>query len=618
VRSTARHSFAEALDRQATAQTIVALRVNVEEQMPEPPFPKGSTPGTLAVSDYQPVPGSEIEPLLDAYIVGRANPSQRIEVTLLLRPRPRPVEEGLVSAREIGSLMPQERGHLTRQAVAGSFGADRADVAEVERFARRWGLRIVGQNLGARTVHLCGAVANFSRAFRTPLARYRYSRGIYRGRTGPVHIPRILQGVVHGVFGLDNRPAARPHFRRRRRLGGVWAHVQGTSYSPPEVAKLYNFPSDVNGAGQCIGIIELGGGFALRDLHQYFRKLGITPPTVTAVSVNGGQNRPTGNPNGPDGEVMLDIEVAGAVAPGAKIAVYFAPNTTQGFLRAINRAIHDRVHRPSVISISWGGPESGWTQQALNAFDQAFQTAATMGVTIVAAAGDGGSSDGVRGRLAHADFPASSPYVLGGGGTRLDSAQGAITAEVVWNDGPQGGAGGGGISDFFELPNWQAQAGVPPSVNPGGRVGRGVPDLSGDADPNTGYQVRVDGVDAVIGGTSAVAPLLAGLIALLNEKLGTSVGYSNPLLYTTLAKANAFHDVTKGNNDMNGLVGGYNSSRGWDAASGLGTPNGNVILAALAGPKKESVTPEVTRASVASPQAPREEGSLARKQTKDG
>jgi kumamolisin len=254
----------------------------------------------------------------------------------------------------------------------------------------------------------------------------------------------------------------------------------------------------------------------------------------------------------------------------------------------------------------------------LNAFDQAFQAAATMGITILVAAGDGGSSDGITGRLAHVDFPASSPHVLACGGTRLDSAQEKITAETVWNDGPQGGAGGGGISDFFALPNWQAQAHVPPSVNPGGRVGRGVPDLSGDADPNTGYQVRVDGVDAVIGGTSAVAPLLAGLIALLNEKLGTSVGYLNPLLYTTLVKAGDFHDVTKGNNDMDGTVGAYNSSQGWDAASGLGTPNGNAMLAALAGPKKESATPEVTRTSVASPQAPREEGSLARIQTKDG
>ena len=536
--------------------------------------------------EYRPVPGSEIEPLPGAYIVGRPKPLRRIEVTVVLRSRAG--AERSASLDELGAQMPLERQHLTREAFARSHGADPSDVEKVVRFARRHGLRAMRSNLAAGTVHLSGTITNFSKAFRVALFLYRHPGGIYRGRSGPVQIPLVLDGVVKGVFGLDNRPVAKPHFRSKRQLGGGWSNAQSVSYLPTEVARLYNFPLDVNGAGQCIGIIELGGGYTAGDLSVYFQRLGIAMPRVTSVPVNGGRNLPTGNPNGPDGEVMLDIEVAGAVAPGAKIVVYFAPNTNQGFLRAINRAVHDKVNRPSIISISWGGPETSWTQQALNAFNQAFESAGLMGVTVCAAAGDGGSSDGVPGRLAHVDFPASSPYALACGGTHLQSSGGSITKETVWNDGPQGGAGGGGISDYFPLPAWQANSGVPPSVNPGHRIGRGLPDIAGDADENTGYQIRVDGVNTVIGGTSAVAPLSAGLIALINEKLGTPIGYLNPQIYR---KGGLFHDITEGNNDMTGQVGGYKAASGWDPCTGLGSPDGVAILGGLQGSKEQQVTP---------------------------
>ena len=532
------------------------------------------------------LPGSEIEPQSEAYIIGPPKPSRLIQVTLLLRSRRQPAQEHALSADAMGVLSPLERPYLSRAELAGSYGADPADVQVVTRFANQTGLQVVGGNLAARTVFLSGTVANFSRAFRTPLAVYRSPRGVYRGRTGPVMMPQMLNGIVLGVFGLDNRPIARPHFRRQKQLGGAWARALGVSYSPDDIARLYNFPSDADGAGECIGIIELGGGFRRGDLVQYFRNLGIAMPQVRKVLVGGAQNRPTQNPNGPDGEVMLDIEVAGAVAPGARIVVYFSHNTDQGFLRAVHRAIHDNVHRPSVISISWGGPESAWTRQSLNAFNQAFESASLIGVTVCAAAGDSGATDGVPGKLAHVDFPASSPYVIGCGGTHIESSGESITSETVWNDGAQGGAGGGGVSDFFALPQFQKNANVPHSVNPGNRIGRGVPDVSANADENTGYKVRVDGLDTVIGGTSAVAPLMAGLVARLNEKLGTPVGYLNPLLYTTLA--DSFNDVTVGNIDMTGLLhGNYKAAKGWDAASGLGSPDGGKILTALGVPAEE-------------------------------
>jgi len=292
-----------------------------------------------------------------------------------------------------------------------------------------------------------------------------------------------------------------------------------------------------------------------------------------SVSVDGGQNAPT-TPDSADGEVALDIEVAGGIAPGAKIVVYFAPNTDAGFLDAITTAIHDTTNNPSVLSISWGQAESGWTSQAMQTMDSAFQAAASLGVTVCAAAGDSGSSDGMQDGNAHVDFPASDPYVLGCGGTSLKGTNRAITSEVVWNDNATTSATGGGVSDFFAAPSWQGQANVPPSVNPGGRVGRGVPDVAGDADPQTGYQVLVDGQSSVFGGTSAVAPLWAGLIALINQQLGKPVGYLNPTIYQ-IPQDSAFRDIVQGNN------GSYTAGQGWDACTGLGTPDGAKLLAAL-------------------------------------
>ncbi len=291
-------------------------------------------------------------------------------------------------------------------------------------------------------------------------------------------------------------------------------------------------------------------------------------PSVSAVGVDGATNAP-GQDSNSDTEVMLDIEVAGALAPGAKIVVYFAPNTDQGFLDAVTTAVNDTTNRPSVISISWGGPESSWTQQAMTSFNDAFQSGAAMGVSVCCASGDGGSSDGVSDGKPHADFPASSAFALGCGGTTLQGSGSTIGSETAWPD------SGGGVSSVFALPSWQSAAGVPP-VSAGAGGGRGVPDVSGDADPNTGYNVRVDGQDIVVGGTSAVAPLWAGLLALMNQHLGKPVGFVNPNLYGLPTTSPApLHDITSGSN------GAYSARKGWDPCTGLGSPNGAQLLQAL-------------------------------------
>jgi kumamolisin len=532
---------------------------------------EGSTNMARNSLTRHPLKGSERLPLPGARAVGKADPTERLEISILLRRR-----NGAALTEHVKKLAKREDvgGRLSREQFDQQFGAEAADIRSVRKFAEAHGLAVVQEHAGRRTVVLSGTVAQLNAAFGVDLQRFEYEGGSYRGRVGAVQLPDELQGVVEAVLGLDNRPAAKPHFRRRQSPGNVRWHANGggaTSFTPPQIASLYDFPTGT-GQGECVAIIELGGGERTADLTAYFSGLGIqTAPNITAVSVDHGKNHPTGDPNGPDGEVMLDIEVVGAIAPGANIAVYFTPNTDAGFLDAITTAIHDTTNKPSIISISWGGPESSWTQQAMTAFDSAFQAAATMGITVCVASGDNGSSDGVADGANHVDFPASSPNVLACGGTSLKTSGTGIASESVWNDGQQGGAGGGGVSGFFALPAWQD--GLQLTLTSGGTQAltmRGVPDISGDADPETGYDVRIDGTDTVIGGTSAVAPLWAGLIARINSTKGSPIGFINPQLY---AATSSLNDITTGNN------GTYAARPGWDACTGLGSPDGTKIAA---------------------------------------
>ncbi|MFL6697598.1 MAG: protease pro-enzyme activation domain-containing protein [Vitreoscilla sp.] len=513
------------------------------------------------------LPGSERQPLAGARAIGPVRPDERIEVTLRVRPK------APIAQAQPDDTHPARRSYLTREEFADAHGADPQDVARIGAFAQAHGLAVVESDVARRSVVLSGTVESMNNAFGVQLQQYEHDSGTYRGRTGTISLPGELAGVVEGVFGLDDRPAAEPHFQRYDPVRGMHS-VAAKSFTPPALAKLYDFPADADGSGQCIGIIELGGGYKPADLATYFAALGIANPKVKAVLVDHAKNHPT-NANSADGEVMLDIEVAGGVAPKAHIVVYFAPNTTAGFLDAITTAVHDKVNKPSVISISWGSAEANWTTQAMTQYDQAFQAAAAMGVTICAAAGDNGSSDGVADGKPHVDFPSSSPNVLACGGTRLlASSAHKISSETVWNEGATTSATGGGVSGFFALPAWQAKAGVPVSAGAGGKAGRGVPDVAGDADPATGYDVRVDGENMVFGGTSAVAPLWAGLVALLNQKLGHPVGLLNPLLYGSLA-GKGTHDITVGNN------GSYSAKAGWDPCTGWGSPDGAKLLKAL-------------------------------------
>jgi len=510
--------------------------------------------------------GSHREAIASASKPRPVDDHELVQATVVLRRRTH--AQLPASPEEFGFKDSRTTNYHRREDFGTIHGADPADIALIEEFAHEYSLTVTERNAARRSVVLSGTAENIQKAFGTSLAHYDTPGGTYRGRTGSIMIPSELQPIVTAVLGLDNRPVAKPHVRM--------AHAAAATggLSPALVAQLYNYPKGFNGAGQTIGIIELGGGYRTSDLTTYFKSLGIKTPTVSAISVDGGVNKPGADKNA-DGEVMLDIEVAGAVAPGARIVVYFAPNTDQGFHDAITTAVHDTTNKPSVISISWGGPEDSWTDQSRNAMLAACTDAAAVGVTVTVAAGDDGATDGVSDHKLHVDLPACLPPVLACGGTKLSTRQGTITGETVWNElANNEGATGGGVSRIFPIPTYQSSAGVP--VHPETKfAGRGVPDVSGDADPATGYSVRVDGKNTVIGGTSAVAPLWAGLIAVLNQELGRAVGFINPALYRI--GSSAFRDITTGNNN------GYQANKNWDPCTGLGSPNGTALVSALQG-----------------------------------
>ncbi len=517
-----------------------------------------------------PLPGSDRQPF-SAERNPRLPFASPDKTSVQVQPRGEHITVSVVVRRK-SPLAPAAQGQprLTPEQFSLQYGADPASVAIVEQFAAAFHLQVEPEPFpGSVILHLTGSVPNLEQAFGTTLESHTTAHGKLRVRQGPLMVPEELAKHITAVLGLDNRPQAKPHCRIAR------PNATNTSYTPVQVAQAYQFPAG-SAAGQTIAIIELGGGYNTADLQTYFGALGLNPPTVTAVSVDGGNNVPGGDPSGADGEVLLDIEVAGAVAPGAALAVYFAPNTDAGFLDAITMAIHDSARKPSVVSISWGGPESSWTQQSLTAMDSAFQAAASLGVTVVAACGDNGSTDGVTDGANHVDFPAASPHVLACGGTTLRASNGAIGNETVWNElANNEGATGGGVSTVFAKPSWQSNSNVPAPI--GSTGGRGLPDVAGDADPATGYSVRVDGQNTVIGGTSAVAPLWAGLIALANAQNGTSAGFVNPTLYTA-SPTSTFHDITSGNN------GAFAAGPGWDACTGLGSPIGTGVVTALKTP----------------------------------
>jgi kumamolisin len=337
------------------------------------------------------------------------------------------------------------------------------------------------------------------------------------------------------------------------------------SWSVPKLCAAYNWPTSQPGGG-IIAIVELGGGWVQSDMDRYFQSIGQPVPSITDVSVDGTQNAPnqSGSAGDADVEVALDIQVSAAAyyaatGKAATIRVYWA----QDIAPAVNKAAQDGC---DVCSISWGADEAEWGQQPADEMESAASDATQEGMVVFAASVDNDSGDGGP-TPANVDLPAACPHVIGCGGT-LKSA----TTEVVWNDNPgqtDGEGTGGGYSTIFPAQEWQVGVPPPPASTKYGK-GRMVPDVAADADPNTGYEIYVHGGREIVGGTSAVAPLYAGLFA----AFGTKLGFVTPTLWE---KQTAFYDITQGDN------GYYKAAAGPDPCTGLGSPNGVSIAALFAG-----------------------------------
>ncbi|HEY2822657.1 MAG TPA: S53 family peptidase [Candidatus Acidoferrum sp.] len=565
------------------------------------------------------LPGSTRHAVPQARLLKKSDPKATIQVSVYVRRNPTPPGKSLSPLGDMNEQLPSQRHYASDAEFNETFGASQADLDQVAAWAKSSGLTVTESSVPMRRVKVKGTIANISKAFGIQLNEYNHPEsGEFRGREGDIRIPADLAGVITGVFGLDTRQVGRPRIRRANAqpvdIQDVRAGAKGKAHTvthalpappfpgtfyPPQVAALYDYPSKLDGTNQNVAIFAFNGtgpdphgGYKLTSLETYFEQvLGGKTPTIKDVVVQG-----PGNDPGPDsqassrqgdatGEVMLDMCVVGSVAPGANIFMYFTEFTSQGWLDGLNQAITD-ANKIDVISISYGNPEDdpdgAWTAMGVQQVNQAFEGAAAKGITICCASGDDGSSDQVTSG-AHVDFPASSPFVLGVGGTKLvatAASPATIDSEVVWNESLQGeGATGGGVSAVFTKPTYQNSVSVPTSANPPHNVGRGVPDVAAVADPETGVIiVHVDGKHLeAIGGTSAAAPMWASLIARLNQGLKANCGFLNALIYNNQFPKGAFRDITSGNN------GAYKANSGWDACTGFGTPIGDGLLQALSG-----------------------------------
>jgi len=534
-------------------------------------------------SQNVPLEGSRRYHRAGTEIRGRVDPQEWCDITVKLRPRnplPQPDDVARMSA-------------MTRQEFQEHHGANESDMQDVEQTFNALGLSLVSKDAASRRMKFTGTAETMERAFDTHLFRAVREDHVFRARTGDLRIPSNLEGKIVGVFGLDTRRMA--HRRRQADALAVANSEQPLRpwFTPGELAAIYDFPPG-NGDGQTIAILEFGGEYSEADLRLFAQRTGATAiPEVEAVDV--GSLSPT-NHRAPDatGEVMLDIEVVAGAAPGAKQVIYFSNFTEQGWIDAIDTAVHDAMRKPDVISISWGMAEGEqiWTDQATDVINDSLKAAALLGVTVFVAAGDDGSDDQAADGRAHVNFPASSPFVVAVGGTMLPRQRGKLT-ELVWKEGDGlrrdgGGSTGGGISAVFARPAWQNV--TISSVNPGAIDGRIIPDIAANAAASTGYFVVSGGRSGVAGGTSAATPLWAALTARLNAVLasdGKRVGYLTPRLYQPNPKsagepvgAAGCNDVTKGNN-VTAAAGGYHAAVGFDAVTGWGSPKGRKLAELL-------------------------------------
>jgi subtilase family serine protease len=435
----------------------------------------------------------------------------------------------------------------------------------VTSFLKAKGLRVDDVSTNRQVIDATGSVSQTDTAFTTHMGRYQQGKRQFYANDAAPTLPADVADVVQGVSGLDNHAVRHSNAipqntgktatdnRRHRRPTAI------SGFTPDQLRTAYDTSSLGTGDGQTVALWEFDG-YQAQNIAGYDQQFGITAPTPQTVSVDGANF--DDNPGEGQGEVELDIELVQAMAPAASTLVYEAPNSDKGQVDMANQIVSD--DKVSVTSISWGQCEASSSQSTITSTDNALEQGAAEGISFYAASGDSGSDDCGDGSAA-VDYPASDPNVSGAGGTSLTAgSDGAYGSETAWN------GSGGGLSQVFDTPDYQQ--------DPSGK--RAVPDVSLDADPNTGYAIFSAGQWEVFGGTSCAAPMWAGFTALFDAKSGANLGNGNTKFYSIAGGADAgtaFHDITSGSN------GGFDAGQGYDDVTGVGSYDGAGLAGALGG-----------------------------------
>lgn len=549
----------------------------------------------------------QVPPLVShSHLVGAANTQQQLQLSIGLKMR---------NEQQLATLLrnlytpgsPDYHHYLTPQQFAAEFGPTQAQQQQVIDYLRSQGMTVTQVAPNGLLIDATASIATVQNAFQVKINTYQSgARSFYANATVPT-VPDTLSSVILSIGGMDNSVRLRPLARQASSVETHRANAAqgGNGYGPTELRGAYDAlplaQAGIQGSNQTVAVFELDG-YKSSDINQYFKNNTLGTPNVSNVLVDGYD----GSANDGAIEVELDIEVVGAMAPKAAQIVYEGPNTTQGVNDTYNKIVTDG--KAQVVSVSWGECEAQSGTAELQTLDSIFKQAAAQGMTIFAAAGDSGAYDCNDENLA-VDSPADDPYVTGVGGTNLQLSGSSYGSESVWSNAsdtqrsPKGSGGGGGVSSFFALPGWQVGAGVKNQYSDGKRE---VPDIAADADPQTGYAIYCtvsaagcsSSGNAVVGGTSAAAPLWAGSLALVNEYLQNQgkagAGFINPSLYNlanTQQPYAPFHDVTQGNNLY------YPATAHYDLASGLGSPDIYNIARDLVGSSGSGPAPTPTPTS---------------------
>jgi subtilase family serine protease len=490
---------------------------------------------------------------------GRLRATAPVSFTLLLRTaHGRRLQRTLNAAENPRS--PRFRSFIDARSFGARFGLSHAALAQLTAALGRDGLTVAAGYPQRTALTVRGTAGSVGRLLGVRFGTYADATGDrWHAPVGRARLPARLHRYVSGLAGLSSRPVFHP--ADGVPLGGLTPTTAADAY---DIAALHS--AGFLGQGMKIAIVSFSD-YDRGDPSVFEQHYGLGGPAPQVISVDGGADSDAGAD-----EANLDIDVVKMIAPDAQILFYEAPASASSYSDVINRIVAD--HQVSIISSSWGICELQSNRSMISATEQALKAATAAGISMFVASGDSGAYDCQRSNLADhqltVDSPAASAYAVAVGGTRLNmSPSGAYESESGWDDPLSASGGGGGYTTIDPRPSWQSGPGVNTSVDK-----RGVPDVSADAAPGTGWSTYNAGNLGEAGGTSAATPFWAASMLLVQQYANSHhagrIGFADPILYA-LAKGGQpyppFHDVTTGSNRH------YAAHAGWDPATGLGSPN---------------------------------------------